>query len=61
MFAVLRLLLVIALVVITYAGVRYSRDRQPHWLRLIRVVLYLLLSLTVLAGIGLFIERLSLS
>lgn len=61
MFAVLRLLLVIALVVITYASVRYSRDRQPHWLRLIRAVLYLLLSLTVLAGIGLFIERLSLS
>jgi hypothetical protein len=60
MFVVLRLLVIIAIVLIAYAGFRYARDRQPRWLRLIRLVLYSLLGLGLIFSIGLFIERLSL-
>lgn len=60
MFAVLRILAIVAVLIVAFAGFRYTRDRQPHWLRLIRFVLYSLLGLGLVFSIGLFIERLSL-
>lgn len=60
MFAVLRILAILAVLIIAYAGFRYARDRQPYWLRLIRSVLYSLLGLGLIFSIGLFIERLTL-
>ncbi|QLI81147.1 hypothetical protein HZU75_06140 [Chitinibacter fontanus] len=60
MFALLRGLAILALLLIVYAGFRYARERDPRWLRNIRVVLFSLLGIGVMFGIGLFIERLTL-
>lgn len=60
MFALLRGLAILALILIVYAGFRYARERDPYWLRMIRAVLFSLLGIGVLFGIGLFIERLTL-
>ncbi|WP_410500011.1 hypothetical protein [Chitinibacter sp. S2-10] len=60
MFAVLRILAILALLLIVYASFRYVRERNPRWLNLIRVVFFSLLGLGVVFGIGLFIERLVL-
>ncbi|WP_373974204.1 hypothetical protein NT239_11210 [Chitinibacter sp. SCUT-21] len=60
MFALLRILVLVAIVIIVYAGFRYVREREPRWLRLIRTVLLFVLSIGVIFGVGLFIERLTL-
>jgi hypothetical protein len=60
MFALVRLLLIVAIVMIVYAGFRYVREREPRWLRLIRNVIFAVLAMGVMFGIGLFIERLTL-
>ncbi|WP_157314400.1 hypothetical protein [Chitinibacter sp. GC72] len=60
MFALLRILAIVALLIIVYAGFRYVRERDQRWLNLIRYVLFSLLGLGVIFSIGLFIERLTL-
>ncbi|WP_348943832.1 hypothetical protein ABHF33_10020 [Chitinibacter sp. FCG-7] len=60
MFALLRILVIVALLIIVYAGFRYVRERDRRWLNLIRYVLFSLLGLGVIFSIGLFIERLTL-
>jgi hypothetical protein len=60
MFVILRILVVVAILIIVYAGFRYVREREPRWLRLIRNVLFVVLGVGVIFGVGLFIERLTL-
>ena len=58
MFAILRALFVLAVLGIAYAGVRYVRGRDAYWLKVIRWILYFVLSLSLMIFTGLLIQRL---
>ena len=58
MFAILRLLFVLAVLGIAYSGVRYVHSRDVYWLKVIRLILYFVISLALLLFSGLLIQRL---
>ncbi|WP_027468639.1 hypothetical protein [Deefgea rivuli] len=58
MFAILRALFVLAVLGIAYSGVRYVRSRDVYWLKVIRWILYFVISLSLLIFTGLLIQRL---
>ena len=58
MFAILRALFVLAVLGIAYSGVRYVRSRDAYWLKVIRWILYFVISLSLIIFTGLLIQRL---
>ena len=60
MFVLLRVLFILAVLGIGYAGFRYVRERDPRWLRVIRWIVAAVLALCLIFFIGLTIERLAL-
>lgn len=58
MFVILRALLVLAVLGIAYSGVRFVRSRDPYWLKVIRWIIYFVLSISLIIFTGLLIQRL---
>ncbi|UXY15578.1 hypothetical protein N8I74_00755 [Chitiniphilus purpureus] len=59
MFAVIRLLLILVVLLVGWAGFKYLRTRDRYWLRLIRWTLTFALSLGVIGVLGLIVQRLA--
>ncbi|BCL76891.1 hypothetical protein JHS3_26270 [Jeongeupia sp. HS-3] len=57
MFAVLRILFVLAVVLAGWAIFRYLRTRDRYWLRLLRRVIVATLALLLMFFVGLVAER----
>ena len=58
MFAVLRILFILAVLGISYSAIRYVKSRDPYWLKVIRWIVYFVLSLSLIIFTGLVIQRL---
>ena len=58
MFAILKVLFVLAVLGIAYAGVRYLRSHDRYWLKIIRWILYFVLAFCLIIFTGLLIQRL---
>ena len=61
MFALLRVLFILAVLGIAYAGFRYVRERDPLWLQVIRWIAAIVFGLLLIFFIGLTIQRLAFS
>ncbi|GAB7127167.1 hypothetical protein JCM19000A_16740 [Silvimonas sp. JCM 19000] len=57
MFALIRLLFILAVILIGFAAFKYQRTRDRYWIRVITWVLYFVLALLVVFFGGLIIQR----
>ncbi|TJZ77430.1 hypothetical protein [Chitiniphilus eburneus] len=58
MFALLRILIILVVVIVGWAAFKYQRTRDPFWPRLIRWTLTVALAGGVIGVIGLIVQRL---